>query len=75
MDAAKWKPNLKIKELRLHREARLDQWEGKAGLVWRVASSTKKEEIGEQDCYALSQIINLTDPFKIVRATILKREH
>ena len=24
----------------------------------------KKEEIGEQDCYALSQIINLTDPFK-----------
>ena len=64
MDAAKWKPNLKIKELRLHREARLDQWEGKAGLVWRVASSTKKEEIGEQDCYALSQIINLTDPFK-----------
>ena len=64
MDAAKWKPNLKIKELRLHREARLDQWEGKAGLVWRVASSTKKEEIGEQDCYTLSQIINLTDPFK-----------
>ena len=64
MDAAKWKPNLKIKELRLHWEARLDQWEGKAGLVWRVASSTKKEEIGEQDCYTLSQIINLTDPFK-----------
>ena len=64
MDAAKWKPNLKIKELRLHREVRLDQWEGKAGLVWRVASSTKKEEIGEQDCYTLSQIINLTDPFK-----------
>ena len=64
MDAAKWKPNLKIKELRLHREVRLDQWEGKAGLVWRVASSTKKEEIGEQDCYTLSQIINLTDPLK-----------
>ena len=41
MDAAKWKPNLKIKQLRLHREARLNQWEGKAGLVWRVAPATK----------------------------------
>lgn len=64
MDAAKWKPNLKIKELRLHQEARLDQWEGKAGLVWRVASSTKEEEVGGKDCYTLSQILNLTDQFK-----------
>ena len=64
MDAAKWKPNLKIKELRLHREARLNQWEGKAGLVWRVAESTKEEEIGKKDCYSLSQIINLTDQYK-----------
>ena len=39
MDAAKWKPNLKIKELRLHDGPRLNQWEGKAGLVWRVASA------------------------------------
>lgn len=61
MDAAKWKPNLKIKKLCLHREARLNQWEGKAGLVWRVAAATKEEEIGQEDCYQLSQIINLTD--------------
>ena len=60
MDAAKWKPNLKIKELRLHREARLNQWEGKVGLVWRVAQATKEEEVGKQDCYSLSQVINLT---------------
>ncbi len=64
MDAAKWKPNLKIKELRLHREARLNQWEGKAGLVWRVASSTPKNEIGKDDCFQLSQVINLTDLYK-----------
>lgn len=63
MDAAKWKPNLKIKQLRLHREARLNQWEGKAGLVWRVASSTKETEVGKEDCYTLSQIINLTNQF------------
>lgn len=64
MDAAKWKPNLKIKKLRLHREARLNQWEGKAGLVWRVATATKDEEIGKEDCYDPSQIINLTEQFK-----------
>lgn len=64
MDAAKWKPNLKIKQLRLHREARLNQWEGKAGLVWRVASATKENEVGKDDCYTLSQIINLTEQFK-----------
>ena len=64
MDAAKWKPNLKIKQLRLHREARLNQWEGKAGLVWRVASATKEAEVGKKDCYSLSQIINLTDQCK-----------
>ncbi|MDR0891295.1 MAG: DNA-binding protein [Mediterranea sp.] len=60
LDAAKWKPNLKIKKLRLHREARLDQWEGKAGLVWRIAPDTREEEIGRKDCCALSQVINLT---------------
>lgn len=64
MDAAKWKPNLKIKKLRLHREARLNQWEGKAGLVWRVATATKEEEIGKEDCYDPSQIINLTEQLK-----------
>ena len=63
MDAAKWKPNLKIIELRLHREARLNQWEGKVGLVWRVAQATKEEEVGKQDCYSLSQVINLTEQY------------
>jgi len=64
MDAAKWKPNLKIKQLCLHQEVRLNQWEGKAGLVWRVAESTREEEVGKEDCYSLSQIINLTEQYK-----------
>lgn len=64
MDAAKWKPNLKINQLRLYRDVRLNQWEGKAGLVWRVAPATKEEEVGKKDCYSLSQIINLTDQYK-----------
>ena len=74
MDAAKWKPNLKIKQLRLHREARLNQWEGKAGLVWRVAESTKEREIGKKDCYSLSQIINLTEQYNNIPASHSKKK-
>lgn len=40
LDAAKWKPDLKIKKLHLHTAPRIHQWEGKAGLVWRVAEPT-----------------------------------
>ena len=74
MDAAKWKPNLKIKQLRLHQEARLNQWEGKAGLVWRVAESTREEEVGKEDCYSLSQIINLTEQYKNAPASHSKEK-
>ena len=74
MDAAKWKPNLKIKQLRLHQEARLNQWEGKAGLVWRVAESTREEEIGKEDCYSLSQVINLTEQYKNAPASHSKEK-
>lgn len=65
LDAAKWKPNLKIKEIRLHSEARINHWEGKAGLVWRVAPSTKSDEVSEEDCFSLSEILNLTNSVKI----------
>lgn len=64
MDAAKWKPNLKIKELRLHNEPRLNQWEGKAGLVWRVATATTDAEVPRQDCIRKQDIIDLTQYFK-----------
>lgn len=74
MDAAKWKPNLKIKQLHLHQEARLNQWEGKTGLVWRVAESTKEEEIGKEDCYSLSQVINLTEQYKNAPASHSKEK-
>ena len=36
LDAAKWKPNLKLKNIVLHRRASIDQWQGKSGLVWRI---------------------------------------
>lgn len=61
MDAAKWRPSLKIKEIRLHGTPRVHQWEGKAGLVWRVACATTAEELTEADCVQLDEVVDLTD--------------
>lgn len=60
LDAAKWKPNLKIKQIRFGCEPRIHQWEGKAGYVWRVAAETG-DRVAEEDCYRLDQPICLTD--------------
>lgn len=64
MDAAKWKPNLKIKQLVLHTEPRLNQWEGKTGLVWRVAGDTPASEVSDADCVQPSEVIDLTSAMK-----------
>jgi len=37
LDAAKWSPVLKLKELTLSAEPRIDQWESKNASVWRIA--------------------------------------
>lgn len=50
LDAAKWKPNLKIKEIRLHSAPRIHQYEGKNGLVWRVAEATSINEVTNAMC-------------------------
>lgn len=60
LDAAKWKPNLKIKEIRLHTAPRIHQWEGKAGFVWRVAGASTLQEIPDEACVQLNEVRRLT---------------
>lgn len=60
MDAAKWKPNLKIKKLILSGKAVISQFEGKAGLVWRVSKRTQADELPDKDCVKQNQIIDLS---------------
>ncbi|MBD5313657.1 MAG: DNA-binding protein [Bacteroides sp.] len=60
MDAAKWKPNLKINDIVLSGEPKINQWEGKAGLVWRVAPETTETEIPQELCVRTDEIIDLT---------------
>jgi hypothetical protein len=64
LDAAKWKPTLKIKAIKLSSEPRINQWEGKAGLVWRIADETTAQEIPVAASTPVNQIINLTPYFK-----------
>ena len=60
LDAAKWAPNLKIKEIRFIGSPRIHQWEGKAGFVWRVARETTAKEVAAADCIQLDEVIDLT---------------
>lgn len=58
MDAAKWKPNLKLGGLILSSEPKVDGYEGKSGAVWRVS---KTFELEDAVCVQPEDIINLTE--------------
>ena len=58
MDAAKWKPNLKIGGLNLGSEPVIDGYEGKSGVVWRVS---KDFPIAENECVNPTKVIDLTN--------------
>jgi hypothetical protein len=61
LDAAKWKPSLKIVNIQLSAEAQINQYEGKNGSVWRVSNRTTAQEVADANCIPLSKIINLTN--------------
>jgi alpha-L-rhamnosidase/F5/8 type C domain len=61
LDAAKWKPSLKLVNLELSSEAQINQFEGKNGSVWRISKRSTEAEIAKNLCVPLNKIINLTD--------------
>lgn len=69
LDAAKWRPRLAVREIRIGSEPRLNQWEGKAGLVWRVARATGEDELAAADCTRIDEVIDLTDSMHDGRLT------
>ncbi len=58
MDAAKWKPTLKISELQLSSESVVDGYEGKSGIVWRVS---KAFPLAKTDCVPVESVIDISD--------------
>ena len=61
LDAAKWKPGLKISSIRLSDEPVIHQYEAKNGSVWRIAAATDVQQVTAHDAVPLKSIINLTD--------------
>ncbi len=60
LDAAKWKPALKLTGIELSGEARIHQFEGKNGEVWRVSDPTTRQEVPDSLCVGLNGLIDLT---------------
>jgi len=60
LDAAKWKPSLKINNIYLGDEPVIHQYEAKNGSVWRIAAAGSNEN-RENFAVPLKSIITLTD--------------
>lgn len=61
LDAAKWKPSLKVAGIYLSDEPKVNQYQSKNGSVWRVSKKTTAQQAPDSVCVPLKNIINLTD--------------
>ncbi|MBC7947409.1 MAG: DNA-binding protein [Chitinophagaceae bacterium] len=60
LDAAKWRPILRVQGIYLSEEPVINNYEAKNGSIWRVAANTTNEEVSNGDAVPSSRIINLT---------------
>lgn len=60
LDAAKWKPSLKVSGIELSGAATIHQFEGKNGSVWRVSAKTTEAMVPKDACIPLDRLTNIT---------------
>ncbi len=60
LDAAKWNPALKIAGIKLCSSAKIHEYEGKSGYVWRIADATNNDMIKDTDCIAADKIMDIS---------------
>ncbi|WP_018629955.1 glycosyl hydrolase [Niabella aurantiaca] len=60
LDAAKWKPSLKVMGIYLNDEPVINQYEAKNGSIWRVAANTDSLQVPDRDAVSLKDVIDLT---------------
>ena len=60
LDAAKWKPSLKIKGIYLNDEPVINQYQAKNGSVWRVARNTYDGAVTISNSVPVKRILNLS---------------
>lgn len=56
LDAAKWRPVMKMAGVRFGAVPKIGQWRGKAGFTWLVGPETTAEELPPTDCVAPEDI-------------------
>ncbi len=61
LDDAKWSPTLRIKGLELSGEAKIHQFEGKNGSIWRISSKTDDRLLPASGCVSKDQLINISE--------------
>ena len=57
LDAAQWKAVLRLKDIKFRSWPLIDNWEGKAGYVWRIAPETPNEDVPVSDYLSPSDLI------------------
>lgn len=57
LDAAKWKPVLRLKGVKFGSWPLIDNWEGKAGYVWRIAPETPEVDLPAGDFLRPQQLV------------------
>jgi hypothetical protein len=60
LDAAKWKPSLKLNGLELSAAPRINQYESKNGETWRISKKSTAEQLPVLSCVPAGKIIDLT---------------
>ncbi len=60
LDPAKWKPTLKIKDILLCEEAKINQWEGKSSASWRIADASTADDVSPNDCIMPADMMTMT---------------
>jgi len=59
LDAAKWKPSLKLTGLFLSSEPKINQYESKNGEVWRISETTTNAQLPISSCVPIAKVIDL----------------
>lgn len=60
LDAAKWKQSLKITGINLSAASKIDQYEGKNGMVWRISQHTSNQKTVKHQLIPVENIINIS---------------
>ncbi|WP_200975676.1 glycosyl hydrolase [Echinicola sp. 20G] len=60
LDAAKWKPSLKVKTIALSTSPKISQYEGKSAAAWRMSERTDAGVIPTEDCVPMEQVLDIS---------------